>query len=234
MKKNVIILTSGLTGSSVLTSLIAQDGYWTGDSTFQKKEYNTHENNELVRLNNSIIKAANVDINYSVVFSENSIQKINSIKEGFDTKECESFIKTCNKHRPWIWKDPRLWLTIRFWERLLDLNCCQFIQLSRDPWQVWVSATLKRQIQTYNHSINYKRNINESIKEFLSGTKLPYLQVHYEDLILHPTETIDRLNSFLKTELTIKDLQRIFKGKLYKKSRSSMDFIKAILIYLKN
>src|SRR5690242_9748399 len=54
---NVIILTSGLTGSSVLTGLIARAGYWTGSQTF-KKEYDTFENVELIRLNRDLFAAA--------------------------------------------------------------------------------------------------------------------------------------------------------------------------------
>ena len=52
---NVIILTSGVSGSSVLTGLIAKAGYWTGDTT-AKKEYETYENQELIDLNLRLFK----------------------------------------------------------------------------------------------------------------------------------------------------------------------------------
>jgi hypothetical protein len=35
-KANVIIITAGETGSSVLIGLIARAGFWTGDETFQE------------------------------------------------------------------------------------------------------------------------------------------------------------------------------------------------------
>ena len=47
---NTIILTSGLTGSSVLTGLLARGGFWAGDRTAKKKDYDTFENEELIRL----------------------------------------------------------------------------------------------------------------------------------------------------------------------------------------
>src|SRR5229473_2043132 len=34
------------------------------------------------------------------------------------------------EHRPWVWKDPRLWLTIYFWKSLLSLDQCRFILLT--------------------------------------------------------------------------------------------------------
>ena len=54
-RRNVIILTSGLTGSSVLTGLISRVGYWNGDQT-HKKEYDTCENSELISLNLSLFQ----------------------------------------------------------------------------------------------------------------------------------------------------------------------------------
>ena len=41
---NVIILTGGLTGSSVLAGVLAAAGYWSGEDTFKKRDYNTYEN----------------------------------------------------------------------------------------------------------------------------------------------------------------------------------------------
>ena len=49
MKKNVIILTSGMSGSSVLANLISQAGYWLGDET-SKAPFETYENKELIDL----------------------------------------------------------------------------------------------------------------------------------------------------------------------------------------
>src|ERR1700686_3366711 len=69
MKHNVIILTSGLTGSSVLTGLIARAGYWPGDRTHKKKEFDTYENEELIDLNRRIFEQANYHGNYLMDFS---------------------------------------------------------------------------------------------------------------------------------------------------------------------
>jgi hypothetical protein len=55
--QNVIVLTSGLSGSSVLTSLVAKAGYWTGE-THKKHDYDTYENTELLDLNLKILAPA--------------------------------------------------------------------------------------------------------------------------------------------------------------------------------
>ena len=57
---NVIILTTGLSGSSLITGLIAQGGFWCGDTTVYKHNasgrYETYENSRLVELNDLIVK----------------------------------------------------------------------------------------------------------------------------------------------------------------------------------
>ena len=56
---NVIILTTGISGSSVLTGFLAKSGLWIGDETVYKDnitgKYETYENKKLVDLNDELI-----------------------------------------------------------------------------------------------------------------------------------------------------------------------------------
>jgi len=234
MKQNVIILTSGLSGSSVLTSLIARASYWAGDNT-QKKEYDTYENAELVRLNLQLFEAAGFSPEFQTRgFSPEALDKICSLRASLDLAPFREFLNRCNDHRPWIWKDPRLWLTIRFWNNLLDLKDCRFVLLTRNQTQCWISTTLRRQIVTYKSFLIYEKLIQESILEFFDESRAPHLYMRYEDLLLHPVETIGQLNEFLGTALTVGDLTAVYHKPLYKIPRSRLDLLKAISIYLKN
>jgi hypothetical protein len=71
-RPNVIILTSGITGSSVLSGFLARSGYWSGDTT-HKKEYDTFENSELIRLNLQIFQQAGYTGNYVNEFSTDAL-----------------------------------------------------------------------------------------------------------------------------------------------------------------
>lgn len=235
MKRNVIILTSGLTGSSVLTGLISQAGYWTGETTHKKKDYDTYENSELIELNQRIFKDSGYSENYLTQFSPEGIAKISALSKHPADDAYRVFLEKCARQGPWIWKDPRLWMTIRFWQKLLDLESCQFIVLTRGFRQLWVSTTLRRQIVTYRDSEAYERHVQNSALEFLRTNRLQYLALKYEDLIVHPAETIAALNGYLDTSLTVEDLRRIYHKPLYKLPGSSpLEFIKALLIYAKN
>jgi hypothetical protein len=233
--RNAIILTSGLTGSSVLTGLISQAGYWTGDSSHKKEDYDTYENQELIDLNLRLFEEAGYKGNYMTEFSPELLSQIGALYGRIDSRPYQLFLDKCNKHQPWIWKDPRLWLTIHFWKNLLHLDDCTFILLTRDYLQAWISATLRRQIRSYSSFKNYEWRIKDSVVQLLEEHRRPYLHIRYDELIAHPAATIDALNRYLETSLSIDDLKRIYRRPLFRSPRaSSLDYCKAVLIYMKN
>ena len=235
MKKNIIILTAGLSGSSVLTSLISSsENYWTGEKTVKKTDYDTYENMKLVEFNNLIIEKTGYKGDYTREFSSHVTEKISEDEYDLDMSAINDFLNENNKNSPWIWKDPRLWMTIRFWSKCLNLNDVKFIVLTREDKQTWISQILRRRIQSYGHCKKYHRRIYASLIEFLNNNELDYHDVCYEDLLVHSKNTICSLNDFLNTSLTVKDLEKVFHGKLGKKNHGFKNFIKAVLIYIKN
>ncbi len=234
MPRNVIILTTGLAGSSVLTGLLAEAGYWTGDDTFKKSDYNTFENQELVELNRGIFKAVGYARNYTMEFSRNDVRMIAERSHDIDPAPYRDFVSRCEQHHPWIWKDPRLSLTIRFWKDMLDLSNVQFIILSREEFQTWVSTTIRRQIQTRDYCRRYMNEVHSSLMEFLGENKLPHIEIIYEDILMRPEATLKTLNDYLGTSLDMSNLTRVYRGPLHRKQRGFVDTIKAYLIYLKN
>jgi hypothetical protein len=234
-RSNIIVLTSGETGSSVLTGLIARGGYWTGNETVKKAEYDTYENSELVRLNQALLERSGFSANYMTCFSQSAIDGIASLLQGGEDVQYSTFVAHCEAHRPWIWKDPRLWLTIRAWAHLLDLSNCKFVLLTRSIRNAWVSTTLRRRIWSYGFLKRYEEGVRDSLVVFLRSYDLSFVHVSYEGLITRPEQTISDLNEYLATDLSLRDLEAIYRGALYKAPRSSaLEFVKAVLIYLKN
>jgi len=234
MTNNVIILTNGLSGSSVLTGLIAKGGYWTGQSTFKKSDYDTFENQELVDLNLRLLHESGYTGNYAMEYSREGIDRIAALSGVLDPAPYLAFIEKCQTHMPWIWKDPRLWLTIRYWGHILPLSQIRFVVLTRDVFQTWVSTTLRRQIQEFSYLRRYMDGITGSVVEFLNSRSIPYLALQYEQLILQPDRAIEKLNEFIGTKLTVADLQQVYTKPLYRNPRSVFDYPKAVMVYLKN
>ena len=231
---NVIILTGGLTGSSALAGLLSAAGFWSGEGTFRKRDYNTYENSELIRLNRQLMQRAGTGEEYTMRFLPEAIDRIAALAEAEDPREYRALVAECDSHAPWLWKDPRLWLTIRFWAGLLDWSRIRVLLLRRDHMQAWVSCTQRRQIQTYDYARRYNEAIQRSLREFLDGNSIRYLPVLFEDLILTPEREVTRLASFLDANIAMEHLHSTYDGVLYRRPKSLKDTVEAGLIYLKN
>jgi hypothetical protein len=231
---SVIILTGGLTGSSALAGLLGAAGYWSGEDTFKKRDYNTYENAELIRLNRQLMQRVAVGEDYTTRFAAQAIDDISALAGREPDADYRALVAECESHAPWLWKDPRLWLTIRFWAPLLPWERVRVLLLSRDAVQSWISCTQRRQIQTFEHACRYNDAIQASLRRFLEERGVRYLPVLFEDLIVTPEREIARLAEFLDADIRMEHLTSTYDGALHRKPKSLRDAIEAGLIYLKN
>jgi hypothetical protein len=233
-RDSVIILTGGLSGSSALAGLLSAAGYWSGDDTFKKRDYNTYENAELIRLNRQLMKRVGMGEDYTKRFAPAAIDAITALAGREPDPEYRALIAECEAHGPWLWKDPRLWMTIRFWAPLLPWPRVRVLLLRRDPLQAWISCMQRRQIQTFGYTRRYSDSIQSSLRAFLDSHSIRYLPVLFEDLIVTPEREIPRLAGFLDADVTMDHLLGTYYGALHRKPKTARDAIEAALIYLKN
>jgi len=234
VRDSVIILTGGLSGSSALAGLLSAAGYWSGEDTFKKRDYNTYENAELIRLNRQLMQRVAVGEDYTKRFAAQAIDGIAALAGREPEAEYRALVTECDAHAPWLWKDPRLWLTIRFWAPLLPWSRIRVLLLGRDAVQSWISCTQRRQIQTLDYSRRYNEAIQASLRSFLEQQEARYLSVLFEDLIVTPEREIARLAQFLDADLSMEHLTSTYDGVLGRKPKTVRDAIEAGLIYLKN
>jgi hypothetical protein len=229
---NVIVLSPGLSGSSVVTALIARAGYWTGDDT-KKISYDTFENATLVDLNKKLLRAAGhlgdgAPANYPPTPTdiENSSQSLNMA-------QFISFLERCESEQPWIWKDPRLCFTMDFWAKLVDISSCRFIVVTRDVRQAWTGLVLRKLPPTPMHEMGqiFQMTIARA-HAFLERNGLGYLQIRFEDLICQPDQAIESLVGFLGVDLRRRDLEAVYCGNLQRRRWSRSDYIAARLRFL--
>jgi hypothetical protein len=232
--KNVVVLTHGISGSSLLAGLLARAGCWLGDETFKKPDYDTHENVELVRLNEQLMETLGYRGNYQHEFDSRVVDSLTARFDDVDSAPYRAFVEDCERETPWAWKDPRLTWTIRYWARLLDPRTTSYIVLTREDLQSWISANLRRHIQSTAFTRAYNHGINDSNRRFLADNGYQYLEMKYEEILLEPGPSLERLNRFLDTSLDIADLRAVHTGALHRRSRGLRDFMLASAIYLKN
>jgi hypothetical protein len=232
--RNTIILTHGWSGSSVLAGLIGRAGAWLGEETMAKPDYDTFENTDLIDLNKDLMERFAPALNYEHDFKSAHVSVITEGARAADLSKLRSFVEQCGHHRPWLWKDPRLTWTIRVWADLLDLSNTRFVVLTRETTQAWIGANLRRHIQSFAFTRAYNDGVTQSNTRFLNERGLPYLSLSFEDLLLAPDRTLERLNGHLDVALTREDLRTVCKLPLGRRNRGFNDFFKAAAIYAKN
>lgn len=231
---NVVVMTAGLAGSSVLTGLVARGGYWTGHETVKKSDYDTYENKRLIELNQALFESVGFDGEYTRIFPGWVIDALDAKFDQLDPAPYQEFIAECERNGPWIWKDPRLNLTMHIWGRWLDLKNINFLMISREQAQSWISLTLRKQIQTYSYHAAYNDRVRRAIQSFFDANDVRHKPIVYEDLMIKPEESLSGLNEFLGTALTMADLEAIYVRRLYHRQHGARSMAKAVLIYLKN
>ena len=233
---NVIILTTGISGSSVITGFLAESGFWAGDDTVYKDnltgKYETYENKKLVDLNDLLVKEAGVEFEGKARYAPNARDRLNDLYTEIDTTPYNNFLAECDAHSPWIWKDPRLFLTIGFWRNCLDLTNTKVIVLHRNSYELWKSLTIKRIIYSYRYLKNTEDKTRQELLNYLKSNNFSYISLEYDQFTSDLVSSIKNLNEFIGMNLKKDNWDKIFKS-TSKYSRYKRTLL-AFLIYLKN
>lgn len=235
---NVVVLTTGLSGSSVITGLIIRAGYWQGDKTIVKANaaghYDTFENEELVRLNDQLLSNLGIQLAERTWYDQDIYHQIAAKADEINLDPYNAFIKKCSEQGLWIWKDPRLWVTFGFWLKLLDKANIHAVILQRDSLSLWISMLNKRQIVNYFELRKAEKISSTRLIQQLTYTGVSSVEVNYDKLIKHPEVILRFLNNYLGTCLNLSDLKSVYSGDIGKRTYTIRNLIKATLIYFKN
>jgi hypothetical protein len=233
---NVIILTTGISGSSAITGFLARSGFWTGDETVFKNNitgtYETYENKRLVDLNDELFEASKTKFTHKIYYDANTRDLFNNIFSEIDTAKYKDFIEECNSHSPWVWKDPKLYLTIGFWKNLLDLSNTRVIVLHRNTYELWKSQAAKRIIYSYRYLKNAEQKSRHGLLQYLEMNNIPFISLEYDQFTRDPVKAQKRLSEFIETDLKIENWYEVYQQT--SKLSGLIRTVLAYLIYIKN
>lgn len=233
MLPNLIIFTTGSSGSSVLAGVIARQGYWLGEATKQLT-FDTFENSELVDLNITLLKKSGFRRRDCNDLPPPNIKSLREVSVTLDLEPFRKFLKKCEMHRPWLWKDPRLAFTIHFWAEIHDFTDAKIIFIRRDPRQSYGGLILSRKTPiSYKEYTAINNNYENSFLEFVKSKNVNHvLTLTFEDLLLHPLVVLENINNYLGVNISIADLKAVYKGKLGRLRYSFLDYLNARVQYL--
>lgn len=228
---NLIILTTGSSGSSVLAGLISTQGYYLGEET-KHLNFNTYENSELVDLNIQLLEHITFKRRDCNDIPPPDVERIRNLHATLDLRPFESFVQKCNQKGPWLWKDPRLAYTIHFWAQFEDVCRADYLFIDRDPCQSYSGLILSRKIMMhFKEQKEMNQNYYKSIEQFIAKQNCQLHSFLFEDLILQPEKFLRRLNKKFQWNIKMSDLKNIYKGNLYRMRYNKSDFLKANLCY---
>ena len=214
--------------------MLSKLGYWKGDLTCKKVDYDTHENSGLVFLNDLLLKKVDYDKNYSVFVNPEKVIEVEQLFYKINLEPFKEFVDNCEQSGPWIWKDPRLWVTFPFWVHLLAKDSFHVVFVDRSISQRWISELLRRNVQTIDYCKQYNFQVEKIIKNFITHYNLNCYDVFFDDLIQYPEVNLAKCNLFFEGDLTVENLQAIYNKPLYKKTHAKKNLFLAVIIFLMN
>lgn len=186
--KNIIILTTGRSGSSVLAGLLAGgDRYWVDKASIPKRKgypFGDFENPELIRLN----KLLYTHLDYPnpalhcLKGGTVAVDDLKALWHRADSGPFRRFVSTCEQNRPWLWKDPRLAYTIFYWSNLIDIEQTQFVQIARDRHEIFLSLSKSGIKYTKKEVYRFAEMKEGIIAAFFSENRISVLRIDYQDL----------------------------------------------------
>ncbi len=226
--KNVIILGSGRTGSSILAGLIFRNRYYINpDSIKARRHYpdGDYENYDLIRMNESILQEVGYNYGSLAPRKKVNVDHIEALAESGDIIKYREFIADCDKESPWLWKDPRLGYTIFFWKHLLDMDNIHFILITRDLYQVFRSFS-KGGISRTKREIYQRHEYRLSLMEnFIKENNLQVLRIDYSE-IWDRDVLNNKLTPVLGVEISKEDYSSVIKKNIHKKEVKTVFLIR--------
>jgi len=209
--KNVIILTYGRTGSSILAGLISQIGYYINIDLVQPRKFypvGDCENPDLIALNESILEKAGYQYGPQMLNKKVDLARIESLAKSDTIGKYQEFLERCEKKRPWLWKDPRLVFTIFLWKEFLDLKNVHFIFLTRDADEVFRSICklkIRHSKREIYDSYLYRTSI---IEQFICDNNIEALHLDYSEL-WNLESLNEKLRQFVGIRITDRDYKKV-------------------------
>jgi MoaA/NifB/PqqE/SkfB family radical SAM enzyme/tetratricopeptide (TPR) repeat protein len=225
-KKNIVILGSGRSGTSLAAGLFARAGYFMGDALYEPRDANPKgffEDAEVNSINEELIAALPAEARHGEAL-EHGQRWLARVRVGTtwaSTPAIERRIAALTERTPFCFKDPRLSYTLPAWRPCLrdTLHVCVF----RDP------ATLVQSILRECRSMPYLQDLAMSRERALAIWGLMYRHIleHHcregEWLFLHYDQCFDRAVLDRLETLSGARLDRTFPDRAL--TRSHPDFL---------
>ena len=195
VKKNYHVAV--VTPSDLLTSNEANPfGYW------EAKSMNNH--------NAAILGAAGFPFHDTWMFDRITPEHVKNIYKLSPLPEHKAYLEAFERHRPWVWKDPRFCYTLAYWWPMMDPRTTGVLILRRDRAAIfrsfdrldWRRPLAQGREDFYARIDDHLAAAMDAIRTF----DIPYIEIDYDEFLNAPEQVARRLSDFFGVSVTSADL----------------------------
>ena len=206
-RKNVLVLGMARSGTSLTASIFAAAGYYLGEvmPANRANPLGYFQSEELTALDIELFRRVGFPFDNTWNHDDISEEAVDAIARLEVLPTHRDFLARFDQHAPWVWKDPRLCLTLSFWLKVIDADRTCAVLIRRDPADIYHSFRLRNWTK---HGIS-KRRLYRRIERHvdrgraaLEKSKLPYTEIQYDALLRTPHDVLSQINRTAGTRLT--------------------------------
>jgi alpha-N-acetylglucosamine transferase len=198
-RKRLVVLGMHRSGTSALTGVVSQLGFYTGkllnQGTANPKGF--FERSDVVVLNDMLLHSQGCSWKLPYKFNVSNVS--NEVRYKF-LERAKGVIEELESNAPWILKDPRLSLTLPLWLPLFakERDDCVIIVITRDPYEVALSMKMRRG----GRKMDLRSNValwEHYLHAIIENTRgIPLIHVMHSQLMSDPVTVITSIHKKLE------------------------------------
>lgn len=215
--RNIIVIGAPRSGTSLTTAIFARKGYYVGpieeDGVRTGDEHNPFgyfEADDVIAQNVGLFRKVGYPEHNTWLERPISDEEISAIARLPPSAEDRQFLASYASREPWVWKDPRLTLTLGYWWKLMDPETTGVVFAARDEGDIFNSFLRMGWYQNDGPSRSEAlRRIRQHLKaarEAIAGLQIPHITIDYWEYLEKPEDVAQRLGKFCRLRLSAEDL----------------------------
>lgn len=208
MPKNAVIVGMPRSGTSLIASIFARHGYYTGDDCRPADHFNPTgywECDALVEANGRILQSSGFAHDNSWMYEALSSSHLAALGRMQAGEADRDLLSRFSSRAPWVWKDPRLCYTLGVWWQLLDPAHTRVLLVVRDPDAIFNSFV---RVGWRNDSEADREETHRRVRDHLAfargmihGLGISAVEVEYSDIGNDPVGTARRISEAFDVEI---------------------------------
>lgn len=217
MPKNAVIVGMPRSGTSLTAAILVSKGYYVGSNRLSYFQHGDEDNpfgyfeaDNLIDRNIEVLRKTGFYYANTWMFGELLQSSIDQIPHLTASDVDRQLVEAYREHAPWVWKDPRLCFTLRYWWPLLDGSRTGVLLLRRDWLDVYHS--FRRMGWCAGGSIARAR-VKKLVEQHLGTAEttiealsIPFVEVDYAEFMEMPHRVAKRIGEFFELDLSVQDL----------------------------